>query len=158
MDNSKIINVAHDILKCTEEPFLLVVPEKRNLAIFSNYRTAFANSVTCRFDTEADNNLRVFFNDKSQPKLPENTAILSGTCRSVNEIAAYFNLELDNGGRCNVCYCDSAAEHFKKELKVGDRLKIRIYFDFSGLTIREVDDILSHTRTETSTITIDLKE
>ena len=158
-DVKAIANAAWEVLYCMNRDFLLAIPYEGKLCVFrSNCKNENADSVSCRLDKFYRNQLEISFDDKPQPKLPENVAILSGTCRSVNEIAAYFNLELDNGGRCNVCYCDSAAEHFKKELKVGDRLKIRIYFDFSGLTIREVDDILSHTRTETSTITIDLKE
>lgn len=116
MKNSKIINAATEILSCAEIPFQLIVPDERFLKVFSNYRTAFADSVTCRFDSEADNNLRVSFNDEPQPELSEKT------------------------------------------LKVGDKLKIRVHFYPDGLAIQEVADILSHTRTETSTITINLKE
>ena len=113
MKNSKIINAATEILSCAEIPFQLIVPDERFLKVFSNYRTAFANSVTCRFDSEADNNLRVSFNDE---------------------------------------------ELSEKTLKVGDKLKIRVHFYPDGLAIQEVADILSHTRTGTSTITINLKE
>ena len=113
MKNSKIINAATEILSCAEIPFQLIVPDERFLKVFSNYRTAFADSVTCRFDSEADNNLRVSFNDE---------------------------------------------ELSEKTLKVGDKLKIRVHFYPDGLAIQEVADILSHTRTETSTITINLKE
>lgn len=154
-----IANAAWEVLYCMNRDFLLAIPYENNLLVYrSNCKNKIADSVSCRLDKFYHNQLEVSFNDKSQPKLPENVAILSGTCLENNGVLEYFNFELDCGRRYDICYCDSAAEHFKKELKVGDRLKIRVRFELSGLTIREVTDILSHTRTETSTITFNLKE
>ena len=157
-DVKAIANAAWEVLYCTGRDFLLAIPHEGNLLIYrSNCKNKIADSVSCRLDKFYHNQLEVSFNDKPQPELPENTAILSGTIVNYFSGAEYFNICFDNGTKRLIPVSHAVTEYLNKNAKVGDKIKSRAHLD-SEYMIISPDDILSHTRTETSTITIDLKE
>ena len=156
MDNSKIIKAARDVLKCTEEPFLIVVPEERNLEVFFKDHTDIVDSVTCRFDNEAADSMCVSFNDEPQPELPENVAVLSGTiAHNISLVFPYFDININGGGHCTITISDEVLTYLWRNAKAGDRIKIRVHFDNENM-LSSLNDILSHTREES--VTINLKE
>ena len=156
-DVKAIANAAWEVLYCTGRDFLLAIPYEGNLLIYrSNCKNATADSASCRLDKFYRNQLEVSFDDKPQPELPENVAVLSGTiAHNISLVFPYFDININGGRHCTITISDEVLAYLWRKAKAGDRIKIRVHFDNENM-LSSLNDILSHTREES--VTINLKE